>query len=179
MARLWEYEGRARRLTRLTRDFAGRAQESGFHEQVRGILLERGLDPGTIPALSLPAVAGKPIERSTVREVVPEPQVRSTVEALKPKPPISKNRGPSDRFIRRYLAEHFPGREDEVDVKYVPGEGTFFTYKGVPRLVPESSLTIEELHGRTVAEDVDIYGPDALPEDSPLRPGGGLSLIHI
>ncbi|KKK69465.1 hypothetical protein LCGC14_2933760, partial [marine sediment metagenome] len=47
-------------------------------------------------------------------------------------------------------------------------------FKGVPRLVPEVSITVEELHGRETAEDNLVYGPRALPEDSPLLPGGGI-----
>lgn len=173
MPRLWEYESRSRRSIGRRLGFQRAAQVSGFHKLVRDSLVSRGLDPDAMADLSAPPVVAKPVDRDTIRKVVPESQVRPAVEALKPKFVVSENRGPSESFIDNYLREHFPGREKEVDVKYVPGEGTFFTYKGIPRLVPERSMTIEELHGRSVAENVDIYGPLALPEDSPLRPGGG------
>lgn len=178
MVRLWEYESRYGRTQRQSGRFVRRAQTSGFYSLVRSSLLSRGMDPDVVGNLGAPPVVVKPVDRDTIRQVVPEPQVRSAERALKPVP-VSKrstaNRAPSDQFISKYLKEHFPGREREVDVKYVPGEGTFFTYKGVPILVPERSITIEELHGLDVAENVGVYGTDkALPDDSPLRPGGGV-----
>jgi len=97
--------------------------------------------------LSAPPVVTKPVDRDTVRQVVPESSVRSAERAVKPKPAPVPSNAPSASFIRRYLSENFPGRESDVDVKYVPGEGTFFTYKKSTSLLPEGISTSEEPSG--------------------------------
>lgn len=178
MARPWEYENRARRRLGRRLGFQREAQVSGFAKVVRDSLISRGLDPNTIEGLMAPPTVTKPIDRGTIKQVVhTESEVRSAQRDLAPKPkptPVAFDPAPSASFIRRYLAENYPGREDEVDVKYVPGEGTFYTFRGIPTLVPDRARVVEELHGRSISEDVALRGPDALPEDSPLRPGGGI-----
>ncbi|KKL16437.1 hypothetical protein LCGC14_2495610, partial [marine sediment metagenome] len=177
MTRLWEYEDRSRRSIGRRLGFQRAAQTSGFHKLVRDSLVSRGLDPDTMGDLSAPPIVTKPVDRDTIRQVVPESQVRSAATALRPSPkapPVPFDPAPSTSFIRRYLKQNYPGRENEVDVKYVPGEGTFFTLRGVPVLVPDRARIVEELHGRGTSEEVALRGPDALPEDSPLRPGGGI-----
>lgn len=137
MPRLWEYESRPRRLRRRTRAFREEAQTSGFQKLVRDSLVSRGLDPDAMADLSAPPSVTKPVDRDTIRQVVPESGVRSAERSLRPAPPATPNRAPSASEISRYLKENYPGREDSVDVKYVPGEGTYITEKDRTGLIPE------------------------------------------
>ena len=139
MARLWEYESRSRSRQGRRSGFLRGAQTSGLHSMIRDSLISRGLDPDIMGNLSAPPVVTKPVDRDVVQQVVHEPNVRSAVAAVKPKPASVPDNAPSASFMRRYLNENFPGRESDVDVKYVPGEGTFFTYKEATSLLPEAT----------------------------------------
>lgn len=135
MSRLWEYEPK-RRLGRRT-GFLEQAQSTGFQRMVRDSLITRGLDPDAMADLAAPAVATKPITKDIIREVVPESNVRATETALRPTTAPTPNRAPTAGEIRRYLKENYPGREDSVEVEYVPGEGTYVVEKDQTGLIPE------------------------------------------
>ena len=86
MGNPWEYESRTSGRGGRRRRFLKDAQSSGLHKLIRDSLISRGLDPDIIPNLSAPPSVTKPVDRDTIREVVPEPSVRSAETALQTKP---------------------------------------------------------------------------------------------
>ncbi|KKK52125.1 hypothetical protein LCGC14_3108080, partial [marine sediment metagenome] len=84
MSNLWEYESKT--LGGRRRGFLKAAQTSGFHKLVRSSLLSRGMDPDIVAGLTAPPSVTKPIERDTIKEVVPPTDVSNTQRALQTRP---------------------------------------------------------------------------------------------
>ncbi|KKM96627.1 hypothetical protein LCGC14_1176270, partial [marine sediment metagenome] len=84
MSNLWEYESKT--LGGRRRGFLKAAQTSGFHKLVRSSLLSRGMDPDIIEGLTAPPSVTKPIERDTIKEIVPPTDVSNTQRSLQTRP---------------------------------------------------------------------------------------------
>ena len=84
MSNLWEYESKT--LGGRRRGFLKAAQTTGFHKLIRDSLRSRGMDPDVIEGLTAPPSVTKPIERDTIKEVVPPTAVGSTQRALQTRP---------------------------------------------------------------------------------------------
>ncbi len=150
---LWEYERRSRRQRRGRGDFLRSAQTSGFNQLVRDSLITRGMDPDVMGNLGAPSTVTKPVDRETVRQVVPEGSVKSAQRAVKPDVPLS----PEDKrvqqaryYVGQMVRKYYPGKEEEVQyVEAAGGQGFFLTHDGASRYfsskrIPAPSETVME-----------------------------------
>ncbi|KKN29515.1 hypothetical protein LCGC14_0843270 [marine sediment metagenome] len=179
MAELWEFESRTGRRQRLGRDFTRQAQSSGFQKMIRDSLISRGLDPDIMGGLAAPPAVTKPIDRDTIRQVVPESNVRSTERSLRTStrtPPIlpAEPPKPSGGFLKRALGGVTDIAGDVASVLPVKEVLSILDVLDIPRREVGKPVARALLEPLALAVDAaDAISPEGLSALPRILPTGG------